>query len=98
MLDEIREHLGHVETRERLVFEDRRHFVHERIRQTRRQTTERRSFHQRFTEPHVDAAFDLPAHECWIERAPDVVTNPYARHREPTGVGIDFHFDDGRGI
>ena len=98
MLDEIGDDLRHVEARRTLVFQHRRELVDERVRQTRRQAAECLFFHQRLAQSHVDAAFDLSAHERRIERASHIVRNPHARHRRPARLGIHFHFDDGRGV
>ena len=48
MFNQVGEHLGHVEERGGLVFEDRRELVDQRVRQARREPAERLLLHQRF--------------------------------------------------
>src|SRR5207248_1449985 len=55
-------------------------------------------FHQRFAEPHVDAAFHLPAHQRRVEGPPDVMGHPDFPHMHPARQRVHFHFDDRGGI
>ena len=98
ILDELSEHLGHVERRRALVLQHRRKLVHQGVRELRRQPAERLFLHQRFAERHVDAAFDLTSDERRIERTADVVRDPDARHMDPAGGRIDLDLDDGGGV
>src|SRR6266851_4156445 len=97
-LDQFSDHFGHVERGWTLVFQDRGELVHQCMRKFFRKAPELLLFHQRFAEPHVDAALDLAAHKRRIERAADVVRDPNLWNGDPASHWIYFDFDDGRGI
>src|SRR5260370_7840383 len=55
-------------------------------------------FHERFPEPHVNAALDLAAHQRRVQRASNVVRDPNLRNGDPSSYWIYFDFDDRSGI
>src|SRR6202158_468189 len=97
-LDQLREHFGHIQRGRALVFQDRGELVHQRMRKSFRKAPEFLLFHERFTESHVDAAFDLAAHKSGVQRAADVMRDPNPWNGDPASHWIYFDFDDSSGI
>src|SRR5260370_75359 len=97
-LDQLGDHFGHIERGGALVLQDRRKLVHQRMRKFLGKAGELRLFHEGIAEPYVDAAFDLAAHQRRVQRASDVVRNPYLRNGDPASHWIYFDFDDSSGI
>src|SRR5882762_672856 len=96
--DELGDHFWHIERSRAFIFEDRGELVHQRMRKFLRKAPELLFFHECFTETHVDAAFDLAAHQRRIQRTADVMRNPDLGNRDPACHWIYFDLDDRSGI
>ena len=55
-------------------------------------------FHERFAEPHVDAALDLTDGKERIEDLPDVVGDPNLVDADEARVAVDLELDGADGI
>ncbi len=79
-----------------LVLEHRGELVYQRRGQLLRQTTERLLLHHGLSEPHVDAAFDLPECENRVERTADIVRDPDLVDGIHAGFRVNLDFQDRR--
>src|SRR5215469_3845366 len=98
LLHQLCDDFRHIQRSGTFVFQDRREFVHERVREAFREPAKFLLFHQGFAEAHVNAALHLAAYQRGVERATDIVRNPNLGNSDPSGRAIHRDFNDCGGI